>query len=96
MLTPLRAIRGKCRDCCCGSVTEVRRCPCQTCSLWPYRLGHRPKAEGASTTENGGLQGDFSADEAGGIKTLGKVETCESGQLNADYSEQSGDFNGGI
>lgn len=42
VLTPLRAIRAKCVDCCCGSVVEVRRCTITTCALWPYRMGHRP------------------------------------------------------
>ena len=44
-LTPMRAIRMKCLDCCCDQVKEVRLCPCTDCSLYPYRLGHRPKAE---------------------------------------------------
>lgn len=40
-LTPLRAIRAKCLDC-SGSVAEVRACPCGSCPLFRYRLGHRP------------------------------------------------------
>lgn len=47
--TPLRAIRQKCLDCCCGNRAEVRRCELRNCSLFPYRLGHRPK-EGIYTT----------------------------------------------
>lgn len=41
-LTPIRAIRKKCLDCCCGSVKEVRLCPVEACTLHPYRLGKRP------------------------------------------------------
>lgn len=41
-MTPLRAIRQKCVDCCAGQLAEVRFCPCSTCPLWPYRMGHRP------------------------------------------------------
>ena len=43
-MTPMKAIRAKCLDCCCGNVAEVRRCPISDCSLYPYRMGHRPKS----------------------------------------------------
>lgn len=42
VMTPVKSIRAKCLDCCCGQAVEVRQCPCMDCSLWPYRLGHRP------------------------------------------------------
>lgn len=38
-LTRARAIRLKCRDCCCGSAAEVRRCEIYDCALWTYRMG---------------------------------------------------------
>lgn len=41
-LTPIKAIRAKCLDCCCGSSNEVRLCPCPECSLYPYRFGKNP------------------------------------------------------
>lgn len=41
--TPLKAIRAKCLDCCCGQVVEVRLCIDEKCPLWEYRMGHRPK-----------------------------------------------------
>lgn len=44
-LTPMRAIRKKCLDCCCGSYTEVTHCTVKTCALYEYRSGHRPKEE---------------------------------------------------
>lgn len=40
--TPLKAIRRKCLDCCSGQIVEVRECPVKDCTLWPYRMGHRP------------------------------------------------------
>ena len=49
--TPLKAIRRKCLDCSNGSQYEVRLCPCTDCTLWPYRLGHRPKCAPTSTVE---------------------------------------------
>ena len=43
VLTPIKAIRAKCIDCSCGSLKEVRECHMKDCSLWPYRMGKRPK-----------------------------------------------------
>lgn len=42
-LTPIKAIRKKCLDCCCGQAREVRLCDVKTCALHAYRMGHRPK-----------------------------------------------------
>ena len=39
---PVRVIFAKCKDCCCGSVKEVRLCPAEDCPLWPWRLGKNP------------------------------------------------------
>ena len=41
-LTPVKAIRAKCIDCCCGEKKEVRECNMAECPLWPYRMGKRP------------------------------------------------------
>lgn len=40
---PLRAIRLKCLDCCCGQIVEIRECMVKTCALYPYRMGRYPK-----------------------------------------------------
>jgi hypothetical protein len=45
-ITPLRAIREKCMDCCCGNRTEIRLCPSKDCPLWLFRFGHNPKRVG--------------------------------------------------
>lgn len=42
-LTPIRAIRRKCLDCSYGSYKEIEFCPIESCPLWPYRMGRRPK-----------------------------------------------------
>lgn len=47
ILTPLKAIRAKCIDCCCGNTKEPARCTITDCSLYPYRKGHRPPKEEA-------------------------------------------------
>ena len=39
---PLKAIREKCLDCCCGNATEVRKCVSIDCALWPYRMSTNP------------------------------------------------------
>ena len=41
-LTPVKAIREKCLDCCCGSANEVKLCTIERCALWPYRFGKNP------------------------------------------------------
>ena len=45
ILTPIKAIRAKCLDCCCGQRAEVKLCKLETCSLHPYRMGKRPKRD---------------------------------------------------
>lgn len=42
-VTPLKAIRLKCLECCCGQANEVRNCHIKDCALWSYRMGHRPE-----------------------------------------------------
>ena len=44
-LTPVKAIRAKCIECCNGQVYEVRLCPITSCPLYGYRMGHRPPKE---------------------------------------------------
>lgn len=41
-LTPLKAIRGYCRNC-NGQCLEVRLCTVRDCSLYELRSGHKPK-----------------------------------------------------
>lgn len=38
-LTPLKAIRKHCIECCGGSPKEVRLCTDKTCFLWSFRFG---------------------------------------------------------
>lgn len=50
--TPMRAIRQKCLDCCCGQAQEVRLCTVKKCALHPYRMGHRPKVDKLHPEDN--------------------------------------------
>ena len=55
-LPPVRAIRAKCLDCCCGSSMEVDMCPkdgvrSDLCPLYKYRKGHNPNRTREYTEE---------------------------------------------
>jgi hypothetical protein len=41
-LTPIKAIRVKCRECMTNHVKEIRNCSATSCSLFNYRMGKRP------------------------------------------------------
>ena len=44
-MTPMKAIRAKCLDCCCGQYKAVELCPCSDCSLHLYRFGKNPNIQ---------------------------------------------------
>lgn len=48
---PVKVIRLKCLDCCCGSSDEVKVCPCEDCPLWPFRFGKNPYRHKTEMTE---------------------------------------------
>ena len=50
-MTPIKAIRAKCLDCCCGQAYEVRMCPITDCPLYPFRLGKNPNIKKREYTE---------------------------------------------
>ena len=70
-MTPMKAIRAKCLDCCCGSAKEVKLCTATQCSLYNFRDGHNPniKRKGnpdafkkyRNITENFDKEGDNNA-----------------------------------
>jgi len=41
-VSPQRALRLKCLDCCNDSVQEVRLCTAVDCPSWPFRMGRNP------------------------------------------------------
>ena len=68
-LTPLRAIRLKCLDCCAGQRKEVRLCPAKDCPLWPFRMGRNPRTQARTKShekprKNGGVFTKKEAPEA--------------------------------
>jgi hypothetical protein len=42
-LTPIQAIREKCKDCTCHQLREIKECQITDCATWLYRMGRRPK-----------------------------------------------------
>ena len=47
----LKAIRQKCIDCSGGSISEVRKCPCVACPLFPFRMGKNSRQNPRKATE---------------------------------------------
>jgi hypothetical protein len=41
-MSPLRALRLRCLDCCCDQPSEVRKCTAVKCPSWPFRMGVNP------------------------------------------------------
>lgn len=44
-LTPVKAIRAKCLDCCGWQAQEVRLCPSKLCPLHRFRMGKEERDE---------------------------------------------------
>lgn len=41
-ISPIKAIKEKCIDCCCGQRKEVEVCGVPECALYPFRFGKNP------------------------------------------------------
>lgn len=50
-ITPIKAIKAKCLDCCCGQREEVKACSAKECPLWQFRLGKNPNRSRNMTDE---------------------------------------------
>ena len=51
-MTPIKAIKAKCLDCCCNQPNEVKLCTAKDCALYPFRLGHNPNIAKRELTED--------------------------------------------
>jgi hypothetical protein len=47
-MSPLRALRARCLDCCAGQANEVAACTVVRCPSWPFRMGTDPWRKPAS------------------------------------------------
>ena len=71
-LTPMKAIRLKCVDCCVGSRKGVVLCPAQECPLHQYRLGKNPRRAKI------GIRGPENKQHTGGDKEhIGSAELLQ-------------------
>lgn len=51
IVSPIKAIRAKCLDCCCDQANEVKLCPSESCPLHPFRFGKNPFLKREMTRE---------------------------------------------
>lgn len=58
-ISPMKAIRLKCLDCCCGSSNEVKLCVAEKCPIHPFRFGKNPNRAGITNS------GSFGEKESG-------------------------------
>jgi hypothetical protein len=47
-ISPLKALRARCIDCCAAQPREVRLCTAVACPSWPFRMGSNPWRKEAS------------------------------------------------
>ena len=55
-LTPIKAIRAKCLECCENISIEVKRCESTNCPLFEYRMGKNPNIKRAVKNRQPGGQ----------------------------------------
>ena len=50
-MSPLKALRARCIDCCADQPSEVRLCTAVACPSWPFRMGANPWRKEASDAQ---------------------------------------------
>ena len=81
-ISPLKALRLRCLDCCAGSAAEVRLCVSVTCPSWPFRMGRSPWRKPISDATRERLARsafEIAATQSAPQKTAASVETREGG-----------------
>ena len=103
-VSPLRALRLKCLDCCNGSSQEVRLCTAVDCPSWPFRMGRNPWSGPASEArrEHGRRMGlERAANRAEAFSEKDEIDTSHSdgvrvpGDAFVDFSPTGMDKNEG-
>lgn len=88
--TPLKAIRLKCLDCCCGSAHEVKLCPASSCPLYTFRLGKNPNRAGiGGNISQGAKQRNSTSDPATNKPVEGVYTPKNDSDQNPDRMEES-------
>lgn len=82
-VSPLRALRLKCLDCCNGSPQEVRLCTVVDCPSWPFRMGKNPWRAPLSEADRAGrlarLAPQTASAPAEALKTHAQIGTSGRG-----------------
>ena len=86
--SPLKAIRAKCLECCCGSAYEVKNCIIHDCELYPFRLGSNPFRTRSMTDE----QKQATAERLKSARLAKKL--LNNNEENSDYSIKQGKLQG--
>ena len=80
-VSPLRALRLKCLDCCNDSAQEVRLCTALDCPSWPFLMGKNPWSAPVSLArrEHGRRLGlERAANRAGAFSEKDEIDTSAS------------------
>ena len=98
-LTPIQAIRAKCKDCCAGATKEVKLCPSNHCPHWSYRHGKRPE-RGSEEERVLLVLGNLTIDElADAMTTASAIEeevTHSRTETTVDRPEIESSINGDV
>ncbi len=83
-VSPLRALRLKCLDCCNGSAREVRLCTAVDCPSWPSRMGknpwRKPLSEEECAERRARFAGKIPAAPSDAQKTGGEIAASHLGR----------------
>ena len=81
-VSPLRALRLKCLDCCNGSAQEVRLCTAVDCPSWPFCMGRNPWRAPLGDVEQARRAATMKRPRASGFtapdKTQAEIDTSPS------------------
>lgn len=83
-MTPMKAIRAKCLDCCCGSSNEVRLCTIEKCPLYPYRFGKNPNRAGIGNHKAAFSSQNSNSTQDSGEEPPGEYKVTTHGKSNAE------------
>ena len=84
-VSPLRALRLKCLDCCNESSQEVRLCTAVDCASWPFRMGKNPWRRKLDPQERAALQARLvpngTSEPTGAQKTGSEIDASDFDRL---------------
>ena len=83
-VSPLRALRLKCLDCCNGSAQEVRLCTAVDCPSWPFRMGKSPWRKPLTIEERAERQARF----AGRIPAVPSEAQNSGGEIGTSHVDR--------